>query len=236
MITGAARRVGRAIALELADQGADIALHHYQSVDAAHDTAERIVGAGRRCHLIRADLADPQAWASIVDQTVGELGRLDHLINNASVFGAMSLSGFDHEEWERSFRVNVTAVAALCRHSAPHLAHSGCGSIVIITDISAERPWRNHLAYCAGKAALVNLTKALAKSLAPRVRVNAVAPGIAEFPESYDDDTRARLIAEVPLGRAGSPEDVARMVRFLCAEGCYVTGQVINVDGGRSIA
>jgi pteridine reductase len=132
-------------------------------------------------------------------------------------------------------RVNLTAVAGLCHHAAPHLATSGAGCIVNLCDIAADRPFRKHLAYSCAKAGLVALTKALAVELAPRVRVNGVSPGIAEFPESYDVATRERLVAEVPLKRAGTPEDIAKAVRYLVVEAPYATGQILRVDGGRSV-
>lgn len=235
LITGAARRVGRAMALDLAHQGCNIALHCHQSIHPAESLAEDIRRMSRECHVVQADLADPASWLRIVEDSVRALGSLDILINNASIFGPMSLEAFDLDEWDRTLRINVTAAAGLCHYAADHLARSGCGKIVNLTDIAADRPWSNQLAYCASKAALVNLTKALAKTLAPRVQVNAVSPGIAVFPEDYDEDVKAKLIAKVPLQRPGTPEDIAKIVRFLCADGDYITGQVISVDGGRSI-
>ncbi|MEE9295693.1 MAG: SDR family oxidoreductase [Phycisphaerae bacterium] len=235
LITGAARRVGRAIALELARAGCDIAVHFNRSEDQARSLAEEIRRLNRRSHLIQADLNLPDSWPGIVHQAVEALGTVDILVNNAAVFHEMDLADFELEQWDHVFRVNVTAAAALCRHAWPHLRRRGCGKIINLADISANQPWSTHLAYCASKAALVSLTRALAKSLAPDVCVNAVSPGIAVFPEAYGADTRAKLISQVPLRRPGTSEDVAKTVRFLCIEAGYITGQVINVDGGRSI-
>jgi pteridine reductase len=235
LITGAARRVGRAIALELAQAEYDIAAHYNTSRDEAVALGREIESRGRRVTLIQGDLADPDVWSRIVGETVDGLGSLDVLINNASVFDVMSLESFDVDQWDRTLRVNVTAAAGLCHAAAPHLKRSR-GAIVNLTDVSAEAPWSEHLAYCASKAALVNLTKSLARSLAPEVRVNAVSPGIAVFPDDYDEATRRGLIAKVPLRRPGSPEEIAKTVHFLCASADYMTGQIINVDGGRSIA
>ncbi len=234
LVTGAARRVGRAVALELARGGCDVAIQYRTSHEDAARVADAIHSLGRRCCLIRADLSVPGEWSRIVQEAVDGLGSPGVLVNNASVFEPMALDEFDADRWERTFRVNLTAVAGLCHYAAPHLSRLQ-GKIVNLADISADRPWSGHLAYCASKAALINLTRALARSLAPDVQVNAVSPGIAEFPESYDAETRAELIAKVPLKRAGSPDDIARVVRYLCEHGDYVTGQVINVDGGRSI-
>ena len=236
MITGAARRVGAAIALELARRGCDIGLHCRRSRRDAESVARDIRGMSRRCVVIEADLTDPNSWSRLVETAVGEFGSLDILVNNAAIFETMPLADFNLDDWDRMFRINVTAVAGLCHHAAAHLARSGRGCIVNLTDIVADTPWSNHLAYCASKAALVNLTQSLAKALAPAVRVNAVAPGIAVFPEHYDQSQRAALTAKVPMKRPGTPGDIARAVAFLCAGADYITGQVIAVDGGRSIA
>ncbi len=235
LITGAARRVGRAIALDLGRAGCDVAVHCHTSHADAESLATEIRALGRRSCVIRADLNVTKQWRRIVDETVDNLGPPAILVNNASVFGEMTLDCFDPVEWERTLRINLTAAAGLSHHAAPHLrcAH---GKIVNLTDISVDRPLSGHLAYAASKAGLITLTRSLAKSLAPDVQVNAVSPGIAVFPDEYDDSKRADLIAKVPLKRAGTPEDIARTVRFLCEEGDYITGQVINVDGGRSIA
>lgn len=235
IVTGAARRVGRAIALDLSRSGCSIAVHYNRSHAEAETLADEIRKLPRPCHLINADLASEESWPRVVQETVTALGSLDILINNASVFEPSPLVEFDIKRWESTFRINLTAAVALCHHAAPHLARSGCGKIVNLADIAAQKPWNNHLAYCASKAALVNVTKSLAIALAPDVQVNAISPGIALFPEHYGDDLKDRLVNEVPLRRPGTPEDVARTVRFLCADGDYITGQDIAVDGGRSV-
>ena len=197
IVTGAARRVGRAIAIHLAHRGCHVGIHHHRSIQDAESLAFHIRDIGRRCLLIQADLAQPASWPRIIEETVSGLGRLDILVNNASIFTPMAIDGFDLEQWQRTLHVNLTAAAALCHYAAPHLRRTGCGKIVNITDIAAETPGTDHLAYCASKAALTNLTRSLAKALAPDVQVNAVAPGIAIFPEDYDEPTRARLIEKV---------------------------------------
>jgi len=235
LVTGAARRVGRQIAIELAHAGCNILIHYRRSRAEAESLAREIERAGSRCQLHMADLADPTAWPVLVDRAVEEFGSLDILINNASIFEPTSLAEFDLENWDRIFRINVTAPAALAHSARPHLAKTGCGKIINLTDIAADRPWAGHLAYCATKAAVDNLTRSLAKTLAPDVQVNAIAPGIAIFPDHYDEALKAKLVAEVPLLRAGTPQDIARAVRFLCEEGDYITGQTLRIDGGRSI-
>ncbi len=235
LVTGAAQRVGREIALELARAGCDVAIHYNHSDRDAQSLAVMIESMDRRACLIQAELADPDTWPIVVERCVAQLGGLHILVNNASIFHEMSVEQFDLADWDRMFRINTSAPAALCHYAAPHLCRHDVAKIINITDISARSPWSNHLAYCASKAALDNLTRALALALAPRVQVNAVAPGIAMFPDSYDEATKARLVKKVPLKREGGPPDIARAVRFLC-EADYITGQVISVDGGRSIA
>lgn len=237
LVTGAAKRVGRATALELAGAGFDIALHYHTSTEAAKATAEDIRSRGRRVALVQADLSDNEQREGVVEEAVRALGRLDVLVNNASMFeteGADTLDTFDADLWRKMFEVNLLGPVDLCHRAAPHLRASD-GVIVNFLDIAVERPWPSHLAYVCSKGALATATRAMAKALAPDVRVCGVAPGIAEFPESYDEETRERLIRQVPLGRSGCPEEMAKAVRFLVESGSYVTGHVLSVDGGRSV-
>lgn len=235
LVTGGARRVGRAIVLELAAAGCDIALHYRVSGPAAEELAEMVRKAGRKVLLLQKDLADADAPARLVEATVEHFGRLDVLVNNASVFNIDPPEGFKLEFWQRTMQINALAPAGLIAHAAEALAKSGAGKVVNMADIAAERPWGNYQAYCASKAALVAVTRAAAVKLAPHVQVNAVAPGIALFPEAFTPAQHARLLAKVPLQRAGTPEEIARVVRFLVEHGDYITGEVINVDGGRSV-
>ncbi len=239
LVTGGAKRVGRAIVLELARGGCDVVIHYRRSAAEAQDVVAEVEALGRRGATVAGELSDPASWPAIVSEGVRSFGRLDILVNNASIFltdKPDTLAEFDVATWDNILRTNLTAPVGLCRHAFPHLSAHGVGKIVNLCDISAERPWASHLAYCASKAALVAVTKALAKALAPTVLVNGVSPGIAEFPDSYSQELREKLIAKVPLRRAGTPKDVARVVRFLVESGDYVTGQVVCVDGGRSLA
>lgn len=238
LVTGGARRVGRAIVLELAAAGCDVAIHYRDSHLEAGETAEVIRQMGRRAVLIPGDLTDAASWPRIIDGTVSALGRLDVLVNNAAVFDAGAPDGleqFNPRQWHAILQVNLLAPVGLSHFAAPHLKQHGLGKIVNLADIAAERPWTTHLAYCSSKAALVAVTKSLAKALAPNVQVNAVAPGIAEFPAEYTIAQQAALVSKVPLKRAGAPQDVARTVRFLVESGDYITGEIIAVDGGRSL-
>lgn len=238
LVSGGAKRVGRAIALELARAGCDVAIHFNRSGDAAREVAGAVESIGRRAATVQGDVADESTWPRIVEETVAALGGLDVLINNASIFpidADDTLEGFDASQWERIQRINLTAPTALCHFAEPHLRRTGRGCVVNLCDIAADRPWPSHLGYGASKAGLVAVTKALARALAPDVRVNGVAPGIAIFPEEYDDSLRNQLVSHVPLGRAGTPEDIAKLVRYLVVEGDYITGQIIPCDGGRSL-
>lgn len=238
MITGGARRVGRAIVEALAEAGCDVAIHYLHSDGEARDLVASISRTGRRAVAIRGDINDPASWSTIVQQTAAALGRIDILVNNASIFRtgeADTVDGFKPSLWERMLRTNLVAVCGLCHHARPFLAKGGRGRIVNLCDSSGERPWADHLAYCASKAGLVALTKALARGLAPDIHVNGVAPGIAIFPEDYTQEERERLTRRVPLGRPGTPEDIAAVVRFLVQTADYMTGEIIRVDGGRHL-
>lgn len=238
LVTGGAKRVGRAIVLELARGGCDIGIHYHTSHDEAERLAREVAHLGRSAVIIKADLNDAASWKHVVHDLVDRFHRLDILINNAAIFPSAELDdvdSFDPELWERMNRINLLAPMGLSRWARPHLESHGHGRIVNLCDAASRQPWAGHLGYCASKAALSTLTKALALTLAPSVRVNGVAPGIAAFPDDYDAETRQRLTNLVPLKREGSPEDVARAVRFLVEQGDYITGEIIAVDGGRAL-
>jgi pteridine reductase len=236
LVTGAARRVGRAIALELAAAGCDVAVHYSQSAADAQTVVEQIQRLGRRAASFPTDLGNHSAPVRLVRAVLDQFGRLDVLINNASIFLPDPPSSFDGPHWQTMMQVNAIAPAGLMVEAAEALAATEYGKIINLVDIAADRPWPGYLAYCASKAALVNLTRGAARKFAPRIQVNGVAPGVAAFPDAFPAAQREKLIAQVPLKRSGAPEDVAAAVRFLVAEGDYITGQIINVDGGRSIA
>lgn len=235
LVTGSARRIGRSIALALADEGFDLAVHYRTSLSEAQEVARLVQAKGRRALLIEGDLAEPDAPGKIIERAVEGLGRLDVLINNASIYEQTPLEQCEVAVWDRMFRINVTAPGLLIRAAVPHMHRAGKGRVINLTDIYADRPMSGYAPYCASKAALVSLTRSLAQELAPGITVNAVAPGNAIFPEDYDDETRARLLSRVPLRREGSPEEIADAVVYLATSAAYVTGQVITVDGGRSI-
>jgi len=238
LITGAARRLGAAMARRLHAEGAQLMLHYRRSErDVQELQAELNAARADSVASLQADLLDLAGLPEIVRNTVGRFGRLDALVNNASTFYATPLGEITAEDWESLTGTNVKAPLFLSQAAAPHLRRSG-GCIVNITDIHAERPLKNYVVYTLAKAALSGLTRSLARELGPEVRVNGVAPGAVLWPEdgSYDDLTRQRVISNTLLKRAGEPEDVARAVLYLIAHAPYVTGQIIAVDGGRSIS
>lgn len=235
VITGAARRLGRTTAMHLAEHGCHIVLHYWQSAPEAAEAAESIRRTGRQCSLIAGDLADPDLPARIVAHAMSEHGRLDAVVNNAAVFPSTPVDALTADTFAATLQINLIAPVMLAVAAWPQFKQAGFGKIVNIVDIYADRPRAGYIAYCAAKAGLVNATRSLARAMAPTVQVNAVAPGAAEFPEDIGPATRQQIIAKVPLGRAGTPADIAAAVRFLLADADYMTGQVITVDGGRSI-
>jgi pteridine reductase len=236
IVTGAARRIGRAVALHLAEQGCHIVLHYRRSSDEAAATAEAIRKMQRRCSLIAGDLADASLPNQIITHALAEHGRIDAIVNNAAVFPPTPIDAINADEFAHTLQINLIAPVMLVAAAWPHFKQAGAGKVVNIVDIYAERPRANYIAYCAAKAGLVNATRSMARAMAPIVQVNAVAPGAAQFPEDLDPAAQQRILAKVPLARSGSPSDIAAAVRFLLADADYMTGQVITVDGGRSIA
>jgi len=234
LVTGGARRLGRAICLRLAREGAALAVHYHTSAADAARTAADCATAGGAAETFAADLADPAACEGLVADVRAKFGRLDVLVNNASVFERMTLDDFRLDDWERTLRVNLTAPMVLA-HAARDALVAARGRIVNLLDAATPCPWPGHLAYMASKGALETLTRALARALAPEVNVVGVAPGVAEWPEDYDAALKQKILARVPLRRAGSPEDIAETVWFLLRHGDYITGTTIPVDGGRGI-
>ena len=234
LVTGGARRIGREIVLALAAAGADVAIHAHTGEAAARDLARRVVALGGRAVVLRGDLSDAATCEALPGQVVRALGRLDVLVNNAAVFEATDPRTPDAAAWDRMFAVNARAVHLVSTAAARALERSR-GTIVNVACASAASPWAGFLAYSASKAAVVSLTRGMAKALAPRVRVNAVAPGpVLRAPgTSAARDRSAR--AATALGRWGRPEDVAEAVLFLAARAPFVTGVVLPVDGGRHL-
>jgi pteridine reductase len=237
LVTGAARRVGAEIARALHGAGARLALHYRASAQEAEALAAELNAlrpASAQC--FQASLDDAPGLADLVAAVVARFGRLDTLVNNASSFYSTPVGSIDEAAWNDLLGSNLKGPLFLAQAAAPHLRQTR-GCIVNITDIHAERPLKGYPVYCAAKAGLLGLTRSLAIELAPQVRVNAVAPGPIEWPEGdldFPPEQRAAIIAHTLLQRVGSPADIARTVKFLVFDAPYITGQVINVDGGRT--
>ena len=238
LITGGAKRVGAATCRRLHSAGANLMLHYRVSAGEArllqaelnHQRKDSVA-------LIQADLLDIAKLPAMVEQTVQSFGRLDALVNNASSFFQTPVGEITAASWEDLIGTNLRAPLFLSQAAAPALKKSQ-GAIVNITDIHAERPLKNYVVYSVAKAGLVGLTRSLARELAPEVRVNAIAPGPILWPddETFDELSRQRIISHTPLKREGTPEDIAKAVHYLLADATYVTGETINVDGGRHVA
>jgi pteridine reductase len=237
LITGSARRVGAVIAGRLHAAGYDLALHHRSSGAAMASLVAELeaVRAGSTL-VLQAELAEAERLPGLVDAVVTRYGRLDGLVNNASAFYPTPIGSATPAHWDELFAANARAPFFLSQAAAPALRASR-GAIVNLVDIYAERPLKHHTLYGMAKAALVAMTQSLARELAPEVRVNAVAPGAVLWPEAGKaEQEKAALLANTPLGRAGEPGDVAEAVRWLLRDAAYVTGQILRVDGGRSLA
>lgn len=233
LITGAGRRIGRAIALRLADQGADIVVHCNRSIDEARQLADKIQAVGRKASVVSADQSNWRAVRDASKKAWDEFGGIDILVNNASIFRRTPLSEVTEESWNRIIDINLKGPFAFARYLGPMMKERGRGKIINLTDIGAEHVWPGYIPYCISKAGVLALTRGLARALAPEVQANAVAPGAILWPEDASEEHKERVLRNVPLGRAGSPEDIARAVCFFI-ENDYVTGTCMPVDGGRS--
>ena len=233
LVTGGARRVGKAIALALAKCGADIIVHYNSgSVDASL-TAGEIRAMGVRVALLQRDLADVEQARTLPAAAEREFGRLDIVVNSAAMMLRTPVGDVTPEDWDAMFALNLKAPFFVAQAAAPLLATHG-GVVINIADLAAYESWPAYVPHAMTKAGIVQMTRGLARALAPDVRVNAVAPGAVLLPEEWTAETSERLVATTPLRRLGSAEDVAQAVVYLC-QATYVTGEVIIVDGGRHI-
>ena len=243
LVTGGAIRVGKAVAMELARAGLDVAITCRTSVAEARQTARAIEALGRRCHVIEADFLDEAAVAHVHAQMQEVFGRCDVLVNNASVFEPSPLSSLTRGQLDQQMRVNAIAPLMLMQALAPMLAAhhqagdaGSTGRIVNFIDIHVMgQHLRGFMAYNVSKAALMEATMTAALELAPAITVNAIAPGVVAWAESYTPEARQAYMRRVPLARPGTPDDAAAAVRYLACDAHYCTGQIIKLDGGRFI-
>lgn len=237
LVTGAGRRVGAAVARRLHEAGGHLVLHYRSAAREAQALARELNACRAHSALaVQADLLDTEKLGGLVDAAVAAFGRLDGLVNNASSFFPTPVGGIGEREWNDIVGTNFKSPLFLTQAAAPQLRLTH-GAVVNITDIHAERPLAGYALYCAAKAGLAGLTRALALELGPEVRVNGVAPGPILWPDdgSFDERARAAVVRRTLLKRVGEPDDIARAVLFLMADAAYVTGQILAVDGGRSV-
>jgi pteridine reductase len=234
LVTGGAIRVGRAITLGLAAAGYDVAINYHSSAAEAASAAREVHTLGRRAVTIPGDVSDVGDVERIAATVRSEFGRLDLLVNNASLFQSSPLLEIEEHEWDRVMAVNLKAPFLMVKAHAGLLEASG-GRIVNLVDLSAFQPWVGHPHHAVSKAGLLHLTRIMARALAPRVRVNAIAPGAVLLPEDYDEEARERSRSAAALGTLGSPDDVVRTLLFL-ERSPFITGEVIVVDGGRLLS
>lgn len=232
LVTGAGRRVGRALALALAGRGYDLAVHYHASADGAAETADAARRAGGRAEPFGEDLTQPDAPDRLVARVLRAFGRLDVVVNSAAVMVRTPIDEVSPEQWDLVMNLNLRAPFFVARAAARHLPDGGV--IINIADLSAYESWPGYLPHGASKSALVHLTRGLARVLAPRIRVNGVAPGTVLLPEGWDPASAEPLRETTPLRRWGTPEDVAQAMLFLL-DADYVTGETIVVDGGRRV-
>jgi 3-oxoacyl-[acyl-carrier protein] reductase/pteridine reductase len=230
LVTGGAKRIGRAIALALAHAGADVTITYRTSVDDAADTTTKIQALGRRAQSIECDVRSEPSVRKAVKAAVEFHERLDVLVNNAAIFETASLDRMTVAQWDAVFETNSRGPFLVAREALDHLRPAQ-GRIINIGSLGGIRAWATHAHYCASKAALHMLTHAMAKAFAPEVSVNCVAPGWIEL-ENEPPGQASRFADRTPMQRNGTPEDVAEAVLFLAAGPRFITGQILTVDGG----
>lgn len=229
LVTGAAKRIGRGIALRLAQEGARVAIHYGSSEAEARRTAEECGGAP----LFRADLEQVPEIERMFTEIAQKMGRLDGLVNNAARFTLRDPLEITEADWDFIHRVNLKATFFCCQQAARLMRKSGGGRIVNISSLGGIRPWAMHVHYCASKAGVIMLTKALAQAWAPEITVNSVAPGVIPFPDI--DERGKAMIARTPARRGGTPDEVADAVVYFLRAPDFITGQLLAVDGGLSL-
>lgn len=235
LVTGAGRRLGRALAQALADRGMTIAIHFNASAEGAEELQGKVNRAGGRAVCFSADLTDPQAARSLPQQVVERLGRLDVLVNSAAVMHRLPFEETTPEQWDAILNLNLRSVFFCAQGAAPAL-RAARGKIVNLADLAGLEPWPGFAVHSISKAGVVMLTRVLARSLAPDVTVNAIAPGAVLVPEEYSMEERDRLARSTPLRRLGDPSDVVAGLLYLLEGGDFVTGHTLVVDGGRLLA
>lgn len=235
LVTGAGCRLGQAIALGLAEAGADLAVHYHGSEEGAGETVRKAVQMGLHAQAFQADLTLPSEIDRLFDEVLHDGRPLDLLVNSAANWIPASLEDLTAEMWDQVLDLNLRASFLCSRRAALRMQDAGGGRIINVACVFGFRPLSRYIAYSVSKAGVIMMTRALALALAPTVQVNAVAPGTVLFQEDVSEEYKGRVLARVPAGREGRPEDIVETVLFLATGPSYITGQVIAVDGGRML-
>ncbi len=235
LITGAAKNIGAIITNELHCAGMNVIVHYNNS---GKEAAELVKELNNIRHdsatAIRANLEKEECYPTLIDSALSFKGKIDVLINNASAFYPTPLNNINENNWNKLININLKAPLFISRLAAESLEENK-GCIINITDIYASNPLKNHAIYCISKAGLVTLTKSLAKELAPNIRVNAISPGAITWPYGMNTERKEKIINQTIIKKIGNAEDIAKTVTFLIKDASYVTGQILNVDGGRKL-
>ncbi len=235
LITGAGRRIGKALALAVARRGAAVAVHSNQSGSEAQAVIAEIREGGGAAHGVCGDLTRPDECKRIVEESYAAFGRLDVLVNNAAIFFKTPLFRVTEEDWNRIFDLNLKGSFFCAQAAAARMQERG-GKIINIADWSGVRPYQDYLPYCISKAGVIAMTRGLARTLAPKIAVNAIAPGPVLLPADFDAEERETIIRHTPLRRLGTPDDIVNAVLFLMKGTDFMTGATLTIDGGRLIA
>ncbi len=240
LVTGGSARIGAEICRQLAESGAIVAVHCHRNLASAEDLVEEIECKGGQAFLVRGDLSEEGDRSALIEAVIARCGRLDILVNNASIFESTPLDEMSSDAARMMWIVNAEAPLMLIRHAAPHLRFGGKnrpGVVVnLIDNASGRRDWPELSHYCASKAALLSMTRSLSQELAPSIRVNAVGPGAILFQDWESEEKRAAILSSIPMKRQGRAEEIAATVMFLATGPDYITGQIIDVDGGWSLS
>ena len=235
IVTGAGKRLGRRIALEIGGNGFDVVVNYFRSKAGALDTVEKIRATGQRAFAFRADISRGEDVTALVGETISRFGRIDLLVNNSAVFIDSPLGKVTNDIWDKTLDINLKGTFLCCQAVAPLMLRRKQGRIINIASLGGIQAWKEHIPYSISKAGVIMLTRCLAKSLAPHILVNAVAPGTIILEGEENMETQHVPAKGIPLKKYGKPSDITELVLFLATTAKYITGQVFVVDGGRSI-
>ena len=235
IVTGSGRRLGRQIVLALAENGFAVVVNYNESRAAAEQTVKTITANGGNAFAVRADVSDRAAVNRMIKRTLAKYGRIDLLVNNAAVFVDATLDKITDELWDTTLNINLKSVLLCSQAVTPFMLKRKAGKIINIASLGGIQAWAQHIPYSVSKAGVIMLTRCLARSLAPHVTVNAIAPGTIIIEDEEDPSLRHLPSAKIPLKKFGTPSDITSLVLYLATTASYITGQIILVDGGRSI-